>query len=60
MADSNKFKLNVGSTYQYNYEAETRTSLQGASSPASVIGLTAKVLVHVESKCELILKVRTV
>ncbi|WAR23117.1 APLP-like protein [Mya arenaria] len=54
---SSKFKYTPGKTYQYKYEAETRTSLVGVSTDHHTIGLTTIVDIEVQSKCELILKV---
>ncbi|XP_053394173.1 apolipophorins-like [Mercenaria mercenaria] len=57
---STKFGYAPGSTYQYKYEGETRTSMLGASEDHSAIWINALVDIEVISKCEFILQVNDV
>ncbi|XP_060596717.1 uncharacterized protein LOC132750705 [Ruditapes philippinarum] len=57
---STKFGYAPGTTYQYKYEAETRTSVLGASEDHSAIWINALVDIEVVSKCEFILQVNDV
>ena len=47
----------MGSTYLYDYEAKTETSMLGSSQDKTTIGMNALVEIEVQSKCELVLKV---
>ena len=59
-SDSNKFGYQPGTTYEYDYDVDTTTLIQGASEGMSGLKMTAKVQVEVLSKCDLVLKVKNV
>lgn len=58
--DSNKFQFRTGKTYQYAYESEIKTLIQGASEDHASLHMTADVDLEIISKCELSMNVRTV
>ena len=59
-SDSSKFGYQPGTTYEYDYDVDTTTLIQGASEGMSGLKMTAKVQVEVLSKCDLVLKVKNV
>ncbi|XP_056021701.1 uncharacterized protein LOC130054813 [Ostrea edulis] len=58
--DSTKFGYQPGTTYEYDYDVDTTTLIQGASEGKSGMKMTTKVQVEVLSKCDLVLKVKNV
>ena len=56
---SNKFNYEPGTTYEFEYETELLTSLQGAAKDHAGVKLTAIVHLEFKSKCELSMKVCT-
>ncbi|XP_061171948.1 uncharacterized protein LOC133181472, partial [Saccostrea echinata] len=58
--DSTKFGYQPGTTYEYDYDVDTATLIQGAFEGISGMKMTAKVQVEVLSKCDLVLKVKNV
>ncbi|XP_041360319.1 uncharacterized protein LOC121376501 [Gigantopelta aegis] len=58
--DSSKFRYQPGTTYEYGYDAQTQTSMGGASEDQANIRITAKAKVEVLSKCEFALKLTNV
>lgn len=56
-AGSNKFRYEVGKSYQYLYETSTSTSLQGVSESVATIDVRATASIFVLSKCEMSLSV---
>ena len=56
-SESIKFGYSVGSTYRFTYEADTVTSLQGASEEHSSLHVRAAADIHVLSPCEHVLTV---
>ena len=59
-SDSSKFGYQPGTTYEYDYDVDTTTLIQGASEGMSGLKMTAKVQVEVLSKCDFVLKVKNV
>ncbi|XP_062611984.1 uncharacterized protein LOC134273790, partial [Saccostrea cucullata] len=58
--DSTKFGYQPGTTYEYDYDVDTATLIEGAFEGKSGMKMTAKVQVEVLSKCDLVLKVKSV
>jgi hypothetical protein len=58
--ESAKFAYEAGNTYSFAYEADTVTSLLGASEEHSSLHVQATAEVHVLSQCELALTLRDV
>lgn len=56
-AEEGDFKLQPGSTYTYDYETTTSTTVQGSSQDKTQIQLTAQVDIEVLSKCDLSVRV---
>ena len=53
----NKFSYRVGTIYEYTYETETKTGIQGATEEQGGLKVTATAEIEVLSKCELLLTV---
>ena len=56
-ADGSKYKYEAGSSYEYRYEAETRTTMSGAAEDTAIITVTARATVEVLGHCEMALRV---
>jgi hypothetical protein len=54
---SNKFKYVPGTTYVYDYTANTLTSVRGATKEKSQLHLSATASFHVVSECDFVLQV---
>ena len=54
---TNKFGYQPGTTYEFDYDVDTTTLLQGASEGLSGMKMSAKVKLEVLSKCDLVLQV---
>jgi hypothetical protein len=50
----NKFSYRVGTIYEYTYETETKTGIQGATEEQGGLKVTATAEIEVLSKCELL------
>ncbi|KAK3093078.1 hypothetical protein FSP39_010780 [Pinctada imbricata] len=59
-AGTNKFGYQPGTTYEFDYDVDTATLLQGASEGLSGMKMSAKVKLEVLSKCDLVLQVEGV
>ncbi|XP_035827340.1 uncharacterized protein LOC101854594 [Aplysia californica] len=59
-ANQNKFNYEVGETYIYDYEVDTKTSMAGASEDTAELNIKAKADIHVVSKCNFVLRLRDV
>ena len=57
--ESAKFSYEVGQTYSFVYEADTVTSLQGATEEHSSLHVRSAADIHVLSPCEFALTVST-
>ncbi|KAL5015760.1 hypothetical protein ScPMuIL_005349 [Solemya velum] len=57
---TNKFSYVPKMSYQYDYETETRTSMQGASDEQATLKITARATIDVLTKCDLVLKLQNV
>ncbi|XP_067677413.1 uncharacterized protein [Haliotis asinina] len=58
--DTSKFKYVPGTTYEYEYNVQTQTSMAGASSDQALLGIRATAYIEVLSKCEMALKLHDV
>ncbi|KAK7501815.1 hypothetical protein BaRGS_00006901, partial [Batillaria attramentaria] len=58
--DSRKFKYTPGSVYQFEYTAETATSMEHASEDTARLAITATAHVHVISSCDMVLQLRDI
>ena len=56
---TSRWQYEVGKTYSYDYDVDTTTLMEGTSTQASTVKLTAKAHVHVVSSCDFELKVGT-
>jgi hypothetical protein len=54
---SNKFKYVPGTTYVYDYTANTLTSVRGATKEKSQLHISATARFHVVSECDFVLQV---
>ncbi|XP_052061384.1 apolipophorins-like [Mytilus californianus] len=54
----NKFGYRVGTIYEYSYEAETKTGIQGSTEEQGGIKITATAEIEILSKCEFLLTVK--
>ncbi|XP_067678851.1 uncharacterized protein [Haliotis asinina] len=54
-ADATKFKYVAGSTYEYTYEANTRTTMSGAAEDHAGLRIKADVTIEALTSCEMIL-----
>jgi hypothetical protein len=52
-----KFRYVPGTTYVYNYTADTLTSVRGATKEKSQLHLSATASFHVVSECDFVLQV---
>ncbi|GFO03307.1 apolipophorin [Plakobranchus ocellatus] len=57
---SSKFQYTPDKTYEYGYEVLTVTSMHGASDDLAQISVSARVNIHVMSKCEMVLSLSNV
>ncbi|XP_048255783.1 apolipophorins-like [Haliotis rufescens] len=53
--DATKFKYAAGSTYEYTYNANTRTTMSGAAEDHAGLGIKADVTIEALTSCEMIL-----
>ncbi|XP_046338509.2 uncharacterized protein LOC124119888 [Haliotis rufescens] len=58
--DTSKFKYVPGMTYEFDYNVQTQTSMEGTSSDRASLGFRAIADIEVLSKCEMALKLRDV
>ncbi|KAK2725008.1 uncharacterized protein LOC136033229 isoform X1 [Artemia franciscana] len=56
--EPSKVKYEPGTVYNYDYVADSITSLQGVNDGSSQLRITANVEIQVETECELILRVK--
>lgn len=54
---SSQFNYEAGKTYEFTYETELRTAIQGASEEHAGVHLTATVHMDFLSKCEMVMRV---
>ena len=54
---SNKFNYEAGTTYEFTYETDVRTAIQGASEDHAGVHLTSNVYLDFVSQCEMVLRV---
>lgn len=52
-----KFWYRVGNIYEYSYEAETKTGIQGSTEEQGAIKIIATAEIVILSKCEFLLTV---
>ncbi|WAR23156.1 APLP-like protein [Mya arenaria] len=57
---SNQFNYEPGTTYEFTYETDIRTAVQGASEDHAGVHLTSKVYLDFASKCEMIMRLSDV
>ncbi|KAL8574776.1 hypothetical protein ACOMHN_035319 [Nucella lapillus] len=57
---SSKFQYARGTTYEFDYLAETSTSMEDASEDTARLSISATALVHVISDCDMVLQLRDV
>ena len=55
---SQKFQYAQGTTYEFDYTADTSTGMEDASEDTARLSVTATALVHVISDCDMVLQVR--
>ncbi|KAL8574772.1 hypothetical protein ACOMHN_035315 [Nucella lapillus] len=55
-----KFQYARGTTYEFDYLAETSTSMEDASEDTARLSISATALVHVISDCDMVLQLRDV
>ncbi|XP_050403910.2 uncharacterized protein LOC126819756 [Patella vulgata] len=58
--ESSKFRYRPGTTYEFDYNVQTHTAMEGASDEKATLGIKATAEVEVMSKCEFALKLRNV
>ena len=54
---SDKFNYVPGKTYEFQYDTEVRTSVQGSSEDHAGVHMSATVHMEILSKCELVMRV---
>lgn len=57
--DKSKFQYTPGYIYEFTYEGQTRTGIQGASEDTAALKITTTAEVEVISKCDLVLRLRS-
>ncbi|KAL8597069.1 hypothetical protein ACOMHN_057558 [Nucella lapillus] len=57
---SSKFQYARGTTYEFDYLAETSTSMEDASEDTARLSISATAFVHVISDCDMVLQLRDV
>ncbi|XP_052777737.1 vitellogenin-like [Mya arenaria] len=57
---SHQFNYEPGTTYEFTYETDIRTAVQGASEDHAGVHLTSKVYLDFASKCEMIMRLSDV
>ncbi|XP_071088621.1 uncharacterized protein [Haliotis cracherodii] len=58
--DTTKFNYVPGQTYEFEYNVQTHTSMEGASSDQATLGIRATADIEVLSKCDMVLRLRDV
>ncbi|KAK6188791.1 hypothetical protein SNE40_004897 [Patella caerulea] len=58
--ESKKFKYEPGTTYVFDYNAQTETGIEGASEDKAVLGISATAHVEVISNCDMALRLSNV
>ncbi|XP_050402855.1 uncharacterized protein LOC126819071 [Patella vulgata] len=58
--ESKKFKYEPGTTYVFDYNAQTETGMEGASEDKAVLGISATAHVEVISNCDMALRLSNV
>ncbi|XP_071116773.1 uncharacterized protein [Haliotis cracherodii] len=58
--DTNKFNYLPGTTYEFDYNVQTHTSMEGASGDQATLGIRATADIEVLSKCDMALRLRDV
>ncbi|XP_060598017.1 vitellogenin-like, partial [Ruditapes philippinarum] len=57
---TSQFRYESGKTYEYRYETEIRTAIQGASEDQAGVDMSAKVYIDFLSKCEMVIRMSDV
>ena len=54
---SSKFNYKPGTTYEFTYETDVRTAIQGASEDHAGVHMVSRVFLDFVSKCEMVMRV---